>query len=87
MPAGRRRSQEMQMEGNLIKLRNIERSYKLGTGQFFVLRRITMDVNEGDFITVMGPSGAGKSTLLNILGMLDGTHLIFLYYDLLVFQG
>ena len=72
MPAGRRRSQEMQMEGNLIKLRNIERSYKLGTGQFFVLRRITMDVNEGDFITVMGPSGAGKSTLLNILGMLDG---------------
>jgi putative ABC transport system ATP-binding protein len=60
------------MEGNLIRLRNIEKSYKLGTGQFFVLRRITMDVKEGDFITVMGPSGAGKSTLLNILGMLDG---------------
>ena len=60
------------MEGNLIRLRDIEKSYKLGTGQFFVLRRIAMDVNEGDFITVMGPSGAGKSTLLNILGMLDG---------------
>jgi putative ABC transport system ATP-binding protein len=60
------------MEGNLIRLRNIEKSYKLGTGQFFVLRRIAMDVNEGDFITIMGPSGAGKSTLLNIIGMLDG---------------
>jgi len=60
------------MEGNLIRLRKIEKSYKVGNGQFFVLRRINMDANEGDFITVMGPSGAGKSTLLNILGMLDG---------------
>jgi putative ABC transport system ATP-binding protein len=60
------------MEGNLIQLRNVEKSYKLGPGQFFVLRRITMDVSQGDFITVIGPSGAGKSTLLNIIGMLDG---------------
>ncbi len=60
------------MDRNFIQLRNIEKSYKLGAGQFFVLRRITIDVNEGEFVTVMGPSGAGKSTLLNILGMLDG---------------
>jgi putative ABC transport system ATP-binding protein len=60
------------MEGNLIRLRNIEKSYQLGTGRFFVLRRIDLDVNEGDFVTIMGPSGAGKSTLLSILGMLDG---------------
>jgi putative ABC transport system ATP-binding protein len=60
------------MEGNLIRLRNIERSYKLGAGRFYVLRRINLDVNEGDFVTIMGPSGAGKSTLLSIIGLLDG---------------
>jgi len=57
---------------SLISLRNIEKSYKTGAGETFVLRRITMDVEKGDFITIMGPSGAGKSTLLAILGMLDG---------------
>jgi ABC-type lipoprotein export system ATPase subunit len=36
-----------------------------------VLRRINLDINEGEFVTIMGPSGAGKSTLLNIIGMLD----------------
>ncbi len=56
----------------LITLRNIEKSYKTGAGETFVLRRITMEVDRGEFITIMGPSGAGKSTLLAILGMLDG---------------
>jgi len=37
-----------------------------------VLRRINLDIREGEFITIMGPSGAGKSTLLSIIGMLDG---------------
>jgi putative ABC transport system ATP-binding protein len=60
------------MEGNLIRVRNLERSYPLAAGRFYVLRRIQLDVNLGDFITIMGPSGAGKSTLMNILGMLDG---------------
>ena len=60
------------MEGNLIRLRNVERYYQLGAGKFYVLRRINLDVNDGDFVTIMGPSGAGKSTLLSILGMLDG---------------
>src|SRR6266487_7100192 len=41
-------------------------------GQLFVLRRISLDVAKGDFVTIMGPSGAGKSTLLAVLGMLDG---------------
>ncbi len=57
---------------SLISLRNIEKSFKTGAGETFVLRRITLDVEDGDFITIMGPSGAGKSTLLAILGMLDG---------------
>jgi putative ABC transport system ATP-binding protein len=56
----------------MIKLRNIEKSYRTGAGETFVLRRIDVDIQEGDFVTIMGPSGAGKSTLLSILGMLDG---------------
>ncbi len=56
----------------LIHTKGIEKSYKTGAGETFVLRRIDLEVEAGDFITVMGPSGAGKSTLLSILGMLDG---------------
>lgn len=55
----------------MIRLRNIEKCYKTKAGMTFVLRQITIDVQEGDFVTVMGPSGAGKSTLLSILGLYD----------------
>jgi ABC-type lipoprotein export system ATPase subunit len=55
----------------LIALRNIEKSYAHGTSRTYVLRRITLDVKEGEFISIMGPSGAGKSTLLHIIGMHD----------------
>ena len=55
----------------LIQLRNVERFYQQGPSRSYVLRRIDLDVNEGDFLTIMGPSGSGKSTLLNIIGMLD----------------
>jgi putative ABC transport system ATP-binding protein len=56
----------------LIKTRGIEKSYRTGAGETFVLRRIDLEIAAGDFVTIMGPSGAGKSTLLSILGMLDG---------------
>ena len=56
----------------MIRLRNLDKFYEAGYGKTFVLRRIDLDVQEGEFVTVMGPSGAGKSTLLSILGMLDG---------------
>ncbi len=55
----------------MIQLRNIERTYKAGPSVTYVLRRINLEINEGEFITVMGPSGSGKSTLLSIVGMLD----------------
>jgi putative ABC transport system ATP-binding protein len=56
----------------LIQLRHIERVYPLTRGEnFYVLRDISLDIDEGDFVSVMGPSGAGKSTLLHILGMHD----------------
>jgi ABC-type lipoprotein export system ATPase subunit len=55
----------------MIRLQDVEKSYKTGASRTWVLRRITLEVAEGDFVTFMGPSGAGKSTLLAILGMLD----------------
>ena len=55
----------------MINLRNIEKSVKNGGSETFLLRRITLDVKPGEFISIMGPSGAGKSTLLHILGMHD----------------
>jgi putative ABC transport system ATP-binding protein len=56
----------------LLSLRNMEKVYETPAGKNYVLRRITIDVQPGEFLTIMGPSGAGKSTLLSILGMLDG---------------
>jgi putative ABC transport system ATP-binding protein len=55
----------------MITLENIERSYKTGAGQTYVLRRINLKIEAGEFITIMGPSGAGKSSLLNVLALLD----------------
>jgi putative ABC transport system ATP-binding protein len=60
------------MSRPLLSLRNIEKVYETPAGKNYVLRRITIDVQPGEFLTIMGPSGAGKSTLLSILGMLDG---------------
>ena len=55
----------------MIKLQNIEKFYNNKSVKTFVLRDINLEVEEGEFISVMGPSGSGKSTLLYILGMLD----------------
>jgi putative ABC transport system ATP-binding protein len=56
----------------MIRLRNVDKSFRQGAGQVFVLRRINLEVKEGEFVSIMGPSGAGKSTLLHLLGMHDG---------------
>src|SRR5438128_10321036 len=55
----------------MIEIRDLEKYYESGAGKTYVLRRISLDIKQGDFVTIMGPSGAGKSTLLAILGMLD----------------
>src|SRR2546430_1164000 len=56
----------------MIRLQHIERSYPLAKGKFFyVLRDININIEEGEFVSIMGPSGAGKSSLLHILGMHD----------------
>ena len=55
----------------MIKLRNIEKSFPTKPSPTYVLRQITLDINEGEFVTFMGPSGAGKSTLLSVIGFYD----------------
>jgi ABC-type lipoprotein export system ATPase subunit len=57
----------------LIKLRNLEKRYQTKAGFNYVLRQINVEIEPGEFVTIMGPSGAGKSTLLNILGLYDAT--------------
>ncbi len=61
------------LSGPLISLRNLEKVFETPAGRTYVLRRISLDVQPGEFISIMGPSGAGKSTLLAILGMLDSS--------------
>ena len=55
----------------MIQLKNIYKWHNTGNNRVFLLKDISLEVAEGDFISVMGPSGSGKSTLLNIIGMLD----------------
>jgi ABC-type lipoprotein export system ATPase subunit len=55
----------------LMSLRSIEKSFPVGPAQSYALRRITLDIKPGEFVSIMGPSGAGKSTLLHILGIHD----------------
>ena len=55
----------------MIDLKHLERSYKAGHSELFVLRNLSLSIAAGEFVTVMGPSGAGKSSLLNVLATLD----------------
>jgi putative ABC transport system ATP-binding protein len=55
----------------LMAIAGVEKSFPQGAGQTFVLRRITVDIKPGEFVSIMGPSGAGKSTLLHIMGLHD----------------
>jgi putative ABC transport system ATP-binding protein len=55
----------------MIKLKNVDYYVEGRFSRTFILKRIDLEVKEGEFVTIMGPSGSGKSTLLNIIGMLD----------------
>ncbi|MEZ4422174.1 MAG: ABC transporter ATP-binding protein [Gemmatimonadota bacterium] len=58
----------------MIQLRGVEKWYPYQGGRTWVLRNVDLDIEPGDFLTIMGPSGAGKSTLLSILGMMDSEY-------------
>jgi putative ABC transport system ATP-binding protein len=55
----------------MLSLQHISKYYQTGGNKNFVINNISLDVDEGEFVSIMGPSGSGKSTLLNIIGMLD----------------
>ena len=55
----------------MLSLQHISKYYQVGGNKNFVINDISLDVDEGEFVSIMGPSGSGKSTLLNIIGMLD----------------
>ena len=55
----------------LVELRNVSKVYHLGGEEIRALDGVTLDIEEGEFISIIGPSGSGKSTLMHILGCLD----------------
>ena len=56
---------------SLIKLKDINKYYRVGKEKFHVLKSLNIDIEEGDFVMIMGKSGSGKTTLLNVLAFLD----------------
>ncbi len=55
----------------MIKINNLHKSYVMGSNSLHVLKGMDLEIEEGEFVSIMGSSGSGKSTLLNILGILD----------------
>lgn len=64
----------------MLSLQHISKYYQVGGNKNFVINDISLDVEEGEFVSIMGPSGSGKSTLLNIIGMLDEPSTGFHYF-------
>ena len=55
----------------LITMSDICKTYFIGTNELQVLKKVSIEIHEGDFVAVLGPSGSGKSTLMNIMGCID----------------
>ena len=59
------------MEEQIISMKNVCKSYKIGAEKLNVLKDVDFTVNKGEFTAILGPSGSGKSTLMNIIGCMD----------------
>ncbi|MGA7595580.1 MAG: ABC transporter ATP-binding protein [Gallionella sp.] len=59
------------MSDAVIRIENLDKSYQTSAGLFPALKKVTLNINAGEFVAIMGPSGSGKSTFMNILGCLD----------------
>src|SRR5687767_13624184 len=59
------------MSNSLIDVRNATRIYTMGARMLYALRDVSVEIGQGEFVSVIGPSGSGKSTLLNLVGGID----------------
>src|ERR1700733_12316916 len=64
----------------MLSLQHISKYYQVGGNKNMILNDISLDIDQGEFVSIMGPSGSGKSTLLNIIGMLDQPSEGFHYF-------
>lgn len=71
----------------LVELRNVSKIYRLGEEEIRALDDVSMDIDEGEFISIIGPSGSGKSTLMHILGCLDSPSLGTIRLDGMMIQS
>jgi len=62
---------DMPVPSSLISMRNIWRTYQMGSEELHALRDVSFDVAKGEYLAIIGPSGSGKSTLMNLIGCLD----------------
>ena len=56
---------------SIVDLRGVYKSYKTAVGDYPALKDVNLQINAGEFVSIIGKSGSGKSTLLNVLGLLD----------------